>query len=349
MSANIYGQRFRFMSFGESHGAALGAVIDGCPAQIPVDENLLRHELARRKPGQSKGQVSIVSDRQEPDAPQILSGVFEGQTLGTPIAVMIQNADARSGDYAAIQAAARPGHADDTWKAKFGIADHRGGGRSSGRETVSRVIAGAFAQMALKKLCPQLQVLGFAVSIGPVSLTEDEIFKLERALKSTADVDAFASRLPDIEKSRDIEKLLIDAKHEGRSYGGEAQILIRNAPSGLGQPVFHKLKSDLAAAFMSVGATTGVELGAGREAIHAEGSAFHREVDQRKYGGLRGGISTGEDILFRVQFKPTATVLDTAKKGRHDPCILPRAIPVLEAMAYLTMVDHLLWQRQDRA
>ena len=343
--ANVYGERFCLTSFGESHGPALGAVIDGCPAGTPFDFALLERELARRRPGGS----AIVSARQEADKPEILSGVFEGLTLGTPIAAIVRNQDARSGDYAEVRGAPRPGHADDAWRLKFGHSDHRGGGRSSGRETLARVIGGAVAQMALAQIMPGARAFAFATRIGPVALNEDEIKAAEAAIGSSADVDAFASRCPNAAKNAEIERLLSDAKAGGKSYGGEAQVMIRGASAGLGQPVFHKLKSDLAAAFMSVGATTGVELGAGRDAIGAEGSVFHREESQRKYGGLRGGISTGEDILFRVMFKPTATVLDVAKKGRHDPCIVPRAIPVLEAMAWLTLIDHALWRRQDRA
>ncbi len=348
MSANTYGQRFQILSFGESHGPALGVVIEGCPAQIPFNEALLIKELARRRPGGKPGVAAIVSDRLEQDQPEILSGVFEKQTLGTPIAIMVRNHDTRPQDYNEIKAVTRPGHADDTWKMKFGHTDHRGGGRSSGRETLARVMGGAVAQMALDKLCPHLRIFAFASSIGPISLTEAEILAVEKEVKSADEVDGFSARLPLATKNKLVEELLLDAKQTGKSFGGEVEVLICGAPQGLGQPVFHKLKSDLAAAFMSIGATAGVELGAGREAIHAEGSVFHREASQRKYGGLRGGISTGENILFRVLFKPTATVLDTAKKGRHDPCIIPRAIPVLEAMARLTILDHILWQRQDR-
>lgn len=349
MAGNIFGQRLQILTFGESHGVGLGVVIDGCPAEIDFDETLLKKELSRRRPGQRQSSgLSIVSDRQEDDSPEVLSGVYENRTLGTPIAIMVRNKDARSQDYQEIKKTNRPGHADDTWKIKFGHTDHRGGGRSSGRETLARVMASAVAQMIAKKICPDLKVMGMATQIGPIQLTTQEVKSLTNKIQTTDDVDTYASRCPDIIKNKQIEQLLLEAKQQGKSYGGEALILIKNPPAGLGQPVFHKLKSDLAAAFMSVGAAVGVELGDGKDVITAEGSEFHQNTDQNQYGGIRGGISTGETISFKIYFKPTATVLDTAKKGRHDPCIIPRAIPVLEAMAWLVIIDHLLWQRQDR-
>jgi len=345
LSANTFGSRFQVTSFGESHGVALGAVIDGCPAGVPFDLSLLQSELARRRPGQS----SVVSPRKEDDTPEVLSGVYEGLTLGTPIAIVVRNQDARSEDYQSIAFQPRPGHADDLWRLKFGHSDHRGGGRSSGRETLARVIGGSVAQMLVKELCPKMKVFGFTTRIGPLHLDPHQIRKIETDLASGAlNVDQFLARLPDAKINGQAEELLSQAKINGHSYGGEAQILVTNPLPGLGQPVFHKLKSDLAAAFMSVGATTGVELGDGHQATESEGSQFHRQLDQRHYGGIRGGISTGEPILFRVSMKPTSTVLDVAKKGRHDPCIVIRAIPVLEAMAWMVIADHLLWARQDR-
>lgn len=345
MSANTFGSRFQITSFGESHGVALGAIIEGCPAGVPFDMDLLEKELARRRPGQN----SIVSPRNEEDRPEVLSGVFEGKTLGTPIAIIVRNKDTRSEDYKEIAFQPRPGHADDLWRLKFGHSDHRGGGRSSGRETLSRVIGGAVAQMILKELCPQMQVFAFATRIASHALNDQEILKIESDLGSgQLRVDQFSSRMPNAEKNILIEDLLLKAKTEGRSYGGEVEVFISNPFPGLGQPVFHKLKADMASAFMSVGATAGVELGDGRDVTEAEGSQFHRQQDQRHYGGIRGGISSGEPILFRVFFKPTSTVLDAAKKGRHDPCIVIRAIPVLESMAWMVMADHVLWARQDR-
>lgn len=345
MSANTFGNRFKITSFGESHGTALGAVIDGCPAGVTFDPILLQTELNRRKPGQN----AIVSNRQEEDAFEILSGVFQGKTLGTPIAVIIRNKDARSDDYNEVELQPRPGHADDLWRVKFGHSDHRGGGRSSGRETLARVIGGAIAKMLLKEIYPELNILGFATRIGPIQLDHNEIKKVESDLASKKmSADQFSSRIPHAEKNIQASELLVKAKADGRSYGGEAEIFMTNPPFGLGQPVFHKLKSDLAAAFMSVGATAGVELGDGRNVMEAEGSEFHRQETQRHYGGIRGGISSGETILFRIFFKPTSSVLDVAKKGRHDPCIVIRAISVLESMAWMVMADHILWARQDR-
>lgn len=345
MSANTFGTRFQITSFGESHGVALGAVIEGCPAGVPFDFALLKKEMDRRRPGQS----SIVSHRNEEDTPEVLSGVFEGKTLGTPITVIVRNRDARSEDYKEIAFAPRVGHADDLWRLKFGHSDHRGGGRSSGRETLARVMGGALAQMVLKEIAPQLRVHAFATRIGPFHMESEELKLVEEKLMAgEIHTDQFSSRFPDSTKNSQIEDLLLKAKSEGKSYGGEVEVFIANPLAGLGQPVFHKLKSDLAAAFMSVGATAGVELGEGRDVIEAEGSQFHRQTSQRHYGGIRGGISTGEPILFRVFFKPTSTVLDVAKKGRHDPCIVVRAIPVLEAMAWMVMADHILWARQDQ-
>lgn len=316
MPANQFGNFFQLSSFGESHGAAMGVVIDGCPSGVPFDLELLQTELDRRRPGTS----SAVSARSELDQVEVLSGVFEGQTLGTPIAMLVRNQDARSQDYKEIAKEPRIGHADDTWSSKYGHRDHRGGGRSSGRETVSRVMAGAVAQMFLRQIYPELQVKGEAKRIGP----------FESGI--TNEVMAF------------LEK----AKIEGKSYGGTVGLTVKGMPKNLGQPVFHKLKSDLASAILSIGATTGFELGAGFSAVEEEGSEFHSRNDSEVYGGIRGGISTGEDLHFSVAFKPTSSVKDVAKKGRHDPCIVPRAIPVVEAMTWLVLADHELWRRLDQ-
>lgn len=348
MGANTFGRCFQIMSFGESHGVGLGVIIDGCPAGVPFDQKLLMNELARRRPGAKANQASIVSDRLEMDQPEVLSGVFSDKTLGTPIAILVRNKDARSDDYNKIQKQPRPGHADDTWKLKFGHTDHRGGGRSSGRETLARVMGGAVAQMVLAHIHPPIQIFGFTTQIGPISLTPEEVDHWSSTLQNYSSIDAHSTRCPDPIKNKKMEELLLEAKTTGKSYGGEVLLLIKNPPAGLGQPVFHKLKADLSAAFMGVGATSGVELGIGREAVAAEGSEFHRRSTTQHYGGIRGGISTGENILFKIFFKPTATVLDTAKQGRHDPCIVPRAVPVLESMAWMVITDHVLWQRGDR-
>lgn len=338
MSANIFGERFRLMSFGESHGPALGAVIEGCPAGVRFDEELLAKELERRRPGQS----ALTTARQEADKPEILSGVFEGRTLGTPIAVIVRNTDARSGDYSRIAANPRAGHADDVWKAKFGHGDPRGGGRSSGRETLSRVIGGAFAKMLIRELCPGLKVTAFTSAVGDIELSDDDRRKLH-----ASDIDGFPARFPS-SRAKEAEARILAAREAGDSLGGTAEIRIDGAPVGLGQPVFHKLKADFASAFFSVGATSGVELGAGVSARAQAGTKFHADAKGDVYGGIRGGISTGEAMLWKVHFKPTSSILDVAKKGRHDPFIVTRAVPVLEAMAWLVLADHLLWMKTDR-
>lgn len=321
MSANIFGQHIKMISFGESHGPAYGVVIDGLPAGIKYDEKILLNELARRKPGQS----SFVTNRKESDQPEILSGLFEGLTLGTPVAVVVRNTDQKSSDYDKIKNEARIGHADDTWKLKFGHVDHRGGGRSSGRETLNRVIAGAFAKMYVTQKNPQTEVFAYAKQIG--------IHQIEKP----------SAELPQI-----IQDLLEQAKTNGESYGGIIECKIKNPKAGLGQPVFHKLKSDLAQAILSIGATTGFEFGAGFGSTSVQGTEFHSQMQSENYGGIRGGITTGEDIIFRVAFKPTSSIKDTAKQGRHDPCIIPRAIPVVEAMAWFVLADHMLWSETDR-
>lgn len=340
MSANIFGERFQLMTFGESHGPALGAVIDGCPAGVSFDTELLKKNLDRRRPGQS----GLTTSRSEPDQAEVLSGIFEGKTLGTPIAVIVRNQDARSQDYAAIKTAPRAGHADDVWKEKFGHSDPRGGGRSSGRETLSRVIGGAFAEMYLSQKHPSLQVVGWTAQVGSIELSSadrDQIQGFDRDK-----IDSYAARFPS-EESALAEKAILAAKEAGNSLGGVAEIRVTGVPAGLGQPVFRKLKADLAAAMMSVGATSAVEIGAGIEVSSRTGQDFHGGP-VNVYGGIRGGISTGEDVFLRVHFKPTSSILDVAKKGRHDPFIVTRAIPVLEAMAWLVLADHSLWKLSDK-
>ncbi|MGE0764652.1 MAG: chorismate synthase, partial [Bdellovibrionales bacterium] len=244
---NTFGRYFSMRSFGESHGPALGVVVDGCPAGVKWDQDLLLNSLARRRPGQS----SLVSARQEGDQPEVLSGVYEGQTLGTPIAIMVRNHDARPEDYAQIAKQPRLGHADDVWRDKFGHADPRGGGRSSGRETVARVMAGAVAQMFCQQLHPEIRTISFARQIGPIAMTAEDIQQAQESLlHKNYWMDQFAARLPHEQKAQAVEQLLNLAKQEGKSYGGVAQTWIKGVPRGLGQPVFHKLKNDLAAAVM---------------------------------------------------------------------------------------------------
>jgi len=343
MGANTFGRLFTITSFGESHGPALGVVVDGCPAGIAFDKDLLVHELRRRRPGSS----SVVSARQEADEPEILSGVYQGKTLGTPIAMVVRSTDPRSEDYNEITQTPRPGHADDVWKQKFGHVDPRGGGRASGRETVARVMGGAVAHMMMGEISPDTHVTGFARAIGPHVVTEEDVKAIPAG--QVKFIDQYVARFPSPTQSAQVKTLLEEARNNGRSFGGLVELWVDQPPAGLGQPVFNKLKADLAGAFLSVGATHGVEFGAGFEASKAEGTVFHRpQGGPSPYGGIRGGISTGERIVVRIPFKPTATVLDNAKRGRHDPCIVPRAIPVLESMAWLVLADHLLWQRCDR-
>lgn len=299
----------------------MGVIIDGCPSNVFFDSNLLASDLERRRPGRDK----ITSARNEVDSFEVLSGVYEGKTLGTPIAITVKNQDARSTDYVSIDSHSRPGHADDVWKNKFDHVDLRGGGRASGRETVCRVIAGSVAKMVLINLGSKIKVSTVAKNIGPIQLSAQE-----------TPFDSIQVR-----------QLLESAVAEGKSYGGIIETTIDNVQSGLGQPVFHKLKADLAHAYMGIGATCGVEFGEGFGAAAKEGSAWH-SIEQKGYGGIRGGLSTGDQIVVRVAFKPTSSVLDIAKRGRHDPCIVPRALPVVEAMTYLVLVDHILWSRTDK-
>jgi len=349
MTANTFGNLLKLHSFGESHGMALGAVIEGCPAGLPFDEDLLKANLQRRRPGQS----SVTSSRPEKDEYEILSGVYNGLTLGTPMAIVVKNKQTKSEDYKEIDQALnrgevrRPGHADDLWRKKFGHSDVRGGGRASGRETLARVIGGSLAEMINRHLVPDLKIKAFTEAIHEIRLNEEELSGLVDEGLEKLNVEASQLRMPQAHKSQQAVSLLEAAKAEGKSYGGRIKIWIQNAPVGLGQPVFKKLKSDLAAALMGIGATSAIEFGDGFQAALSEGSKFHGG-DSTVYGGIRGGLSTGELIDVSLTFKPTSSVLDVAKKGRHDPCIVPRAVPVAEAMAHLVIADHLLLQRLDQ-
>lgn len=344
MGANSFGHLFNVTTFGESHGSALGVVIDGCPAGVPFDHELLLENLKRRRPGQS----SITSSRNEEDLPEVLSGVYENKTLGTPICIIVRNQDQRSEDYNKIKSEPRIGHADDTWLTKFQHVDHRGGGRSSGRETLARVMAGSVAQMLCQKLQPEIKIKAYSSQIAEFKLSESELNNIWNV-----NVWEFATRFPSFDSNSKIVSLLEAAKTEGESYGGQVAVQIKNIPVGLGQPVFHKFKSDLASAMLSLGATMSFAYGGtngdGAESTPKKGTDFHNEMASPSYGGIRGGLTTGEPINFTVGFKPTSSIRDIAKKGRHDPCIVPRAVPVVEAMTWLLVADHLLWLRLDRA
>ena len=331
MRGNTFGRFLTLTTFGESHGTALGAVVDGCPAGIPLTVEEFAGALARRRPGQS----ALTSARAEPDHPEILSGVFEGKTLGTPIAVIVRNVDARSHDYRPDLM--RPGHADAVWEQKFGHRDWRGGGRSSGRETVSRVIGGVVAG---KILPTTARIVGFTRAIGmhhaktvPTALTREM-------------VDRHPTRCPDPAVAERIAKELLVCKAAGDSRGGIVELWMDGGPAGIGEPVFRKLKSELAAGFLSVGAVCGVEFGDGFGGTTMPGSAFH--ATRTGAGGIQGGLSNAERIVARVACKPASTLGMNATKGRHDPCIVPRVVPVLEAMAALVIADLYLASRLDR-
>jgi len=334
---NTFGRYFRITGFGESHGPAMGVVIDGCPSEVPFSMDLLKEYLDRRRPGKFPWQTSRV----EPDAPKVLSGVFEEKTLGTPIAIILENQNQKSQDYTVIKNNPRVGHADDLWKDKFKHYDYRGGGRASGRETVSRVMGGAVACMFLKEIYKEFQILSYSTQIGSYRLKDYDESKLWSA---PGEIEKFVAYFPNKEISEKIKGMLIQAKKEGQSYGGKAVIKVKGLPKGLGQPVFHKLKSDFAGALMGVGSVSCVSIGSD-EILYSTGQEFHKESSV--YGGIRGGLSTGETIELQVSFKPPSSLGVIAQKGRHDPCVIPRAIPVLEAMVYLVIADHTLARRLD--
>lgn len=343
MSANTFGHLFQVSTFGESHGVALGALIQGCPAGVPFDLDLLSKNLKRRRPGQS----SITTARKEADEPQILSGVYEGKTLGTPMAIVVYNKDKDSSSYKAVNLEMRKGHATDLWQSKFGHSDPRGSGRASGRETLSRVLGGSVAQMALKELYPELKTFGFVSQVGPLQMDSKVVHRLAQEVRDgTLDPDHFTTRIPEPSLDDQAVHLLNEAKASGDSFGGMIDLFVSGVPKNLGQPVFKKLKSELASAILSVGAVNSVEIGFASELRSFSGARFHGQEDV--YGGLRGGITTGEDLHLRVGFKPPATLGKMALEGRHDPCILPRAVPVLESMVSMVLMDQVLWTRLDR-
>ncbi len=343
MRANTFGELLRLTTFGESHGTAMGAVIDGFPAGVDVDlVRDIQPHLDRRRPGQSK----ITTARSEADRAEILSGVFDGKTLGSPIAVIVWNKDARSKDYDPNYY--RAGHADRVWEEKFEHRDYRGGGRASGRETVSRVIGGSFARLLLPD---EVSIVGFTRQIG-THIAEDIPHDL-----TMEQVDGHATRCPDHAVAERISDELKACKEQGDSRGGVIEIWIDGLPAGLGDPVFLKMKNRLADAFMSVGAVVGVGLGDAPAAAAAKGQQFHTGIAgtgpeagiSPAANGIQGGITNGRRICMKIYFKPASTVGSTAKKGRHDPCIVPRAVPVIEAMAALVLADHFLARRLDRA
>jgi len=326
MASNSFGELLRITTFGESHGAALGVVIDGVPAGIALAVEDFLPELARRRPGQS----GVTTARRESDAPTLLAGVFEGRTTGSPIAVTVANEDARSGDYAALKDAPRAGHADAAYQSKYGHRDHRGGGRSSGRETVARVLAGVVA----RKLLPaETRIVGHATRIGPIVARRFEPATIETNPLRCADPEAAVA----------MEAYVRQLREQHDSTGGVVEIRVEAPPKDLGDPTFAKLKSKLAEAVLSVGAVTGFSYGAGFRTAEMRGSEYVAEP--ANFGGMLGGISTGATIRLEASIKPASTVGAAAAAGRHDPCVVPRVIPVLEAMVALVLADRLLMQR----
>ncbi|MEZ6195100.1 MAG: chorismate synthase [Planctomycetota bacterium] len=326
MASNSFGEILRMTSFGESHGPAVGVVVDGVPAGLALSEADFGPELARRRPGQS----AVTSARVEADAPRILSGVFEGRTTGAPIAVLVANEGQRSADYEALRDAPRPGHADESYARKYGHRDHRGGGRSSGRETLARVIAGVIASRLLPA---ETRVVAHAQRIGPVVAREFRPETIEDNPVRCADPAAARAMVEELETAR----------AAGDSRGGIVAVRVLAPPAGLGEPTFGKLKARLADAMLSIGAVTGFAYGAGFDAGAMSGLDY--VADRANFGGLLGGISTGEAIAFSVSIKPTTSIGDVARKGRHDPCIVPRVIPVIEAMARFVLADAVLLAR----
>ncbi|APX23277.1 MAG: chorismate synthase [Rhodobacteraceae bacterium] len=355
MSMNTFGHLFRVTTWGESHGPALGATVDGCPPGVAVDEAMLQHWLDRRKPGQNR----YTTQRREPDAVRILSGVFEGQTTGTPVQLMIENTDQRSKDYGDIAEKFRPGHADITYWQKYGIRDYRGGGRSSARETAARVAAGGLARAALAALAPGLEITGYMVQMGPHAI--------DRSRLDLAQVGENAFWCPDAETAETWANYLDDLRKSGDSVGAVIEVVARGVPAGLGAPVYGKLDTDLAAAAMSINAVKAVEIGEGMAAAALRGSENADEItmgpngpeySSNHAGGILGGISTGQDVVLRFAVKPTSSILtprrtitksgeetEIVTKGRHDPCVGIRAVPVGEAMVACVLLDHLLLHR----
>ncbi|HLW56284.1 MAG TPA: chorismate synthase [Bacteriovoracaceae bacterium] len=324
MAGSSFGTLYRITTFGESHGEALGVIIDGMPSNIEVNLEELHAELLRRAPGQH----AIHTNRREDDRPKILSGVFEGKTLGTPICVIVENTNQRSQDYDKLKDSYRPGHADKTTMMKYGIRDHRGGGRASGRETLARVIGGYFA----KKFLTSMSFYAYINQVGP--------YKLEKTI--THGTPRGEINIPDKTLTKEVISFLQDCKSKGESAGGIVRLSITGVPAGLGEPVFDKLKADLAKAMLSIPACVGFSLGSGFTMAQMKGSEV--SSDSKHFGGMEGGISNGEEISIDLAFKAPSTIGEKAREGRHDPCILPRVIPVVEAMAAITLADHFLRQ-----
>ncbi|PZR21871.1 MAG: chorismate synthase [Flavobacterium psychrophilum] len=344
MAGNTFGNKFRLTTFGESHGTAIGGVIDGCPSGVIIDFEKIQKELDRRRPGQS----AIVTQRKEADVVEFLSGIFEGKTTGTPIGFIVKNTNQKTGDYDHLKDVYRPSHADYVYDKKYGIRDHRGGGRSSARETISRVVGGAIA----KQLMPEIEINAFVSSVGDIFI--DKPYQaLDFSLTETNDV-----RCPDLATAQKMEEYIRQVRKEGDTVGGTITCVIKNVPAGLGEPVFDKLHAELGKAMLSINAVKGFEYGSGFCGAKMRGSEHNDlfnpdgSTKSNLSGGIQGGISNGMDIYFRVAFKPVATIMQSQQtidkdgnivemdgRGRHDPCVVPRAVPIVEAMAALVLAN----------
>jgi chorismate synthase len=358
MAGNTFGKLFTLTTFGESHGEALGGIIDGCPAGLQIDLDFIQSELDRRRPGQS----NIVSQRKETDKVEFLSGIFNNKTTGTPIGFIVRNEDQKSKDYDHNVDSYRPSHADYTYEAKYGIRDHRGGGRSSARETVCRVVAGSVAKLLLR--LNNISIQAYTSQVGDVKLLKDyhdlDLSKIESNIVRCPDQLIADTMIQKIELTR----------KNGDTIGGTISCVVKGVSAGLGEPVFDKLHADLGKAMLSINAVKGFEYGSGFEGVKLNGSQHNDQFEMKNdsigtktnhSGGIQGGISNGEDIYFKVAFKPVATIMkkqntvnskgeevEIMGKGRHDPCVLPRAVPIVEAMAALVMVDHLLRSKNSK-
>jgi len=350
MAGNSFGKIFKLTTFGESHGISIGGIIDGCPANIELNIEAIQEEMQRRRPGQSK----IVTQRKETDEVRFKSGIFEGKTTGTPIGFEIINTDSKSKDYGHIKDVYRPSHADFTYQKKYGNRDYRGGGRSSARETASRVVGGAIA----KQLIPNIKINAYTSAVGSLELIQ------AYSELDFSTIEKNAVRCPDLKLAEKMEKYIKQIRKEGDTIGGVITCVIQNVPIGLGEPVFDKLHADLGKAMLSINAVKGFEIGSGFEGTKMKGSEHNDLIQSNEKttsnfsGGVQGGISNGMDIVFKVAFKPVATIMQKQKtintkndevemkgKGRHDPCVVPRAVPIVEAMAAMVILDHLLMHR----
>ncbi len=353
MAGNSFGTLFRLTTFGESHGRALGGIVDGCPAGITLDVEAIQKELNRRKPGQS----AIVTQRKEPDTVEIYSGLFEGKTTGTPIGFAIHNTNQKSKDYSHIKDSYRPSHADYVYDKKYGFRDYRGGGRSSARETASRVVAGAIA----KQMLSEIKITAYVSQVGDLKMDKNY------AELDFNEIENNPVRCPDPKMAAEMERYIKSIKKEGDTIGGVISCVAQNVPIGLGEPVFDKLHAELGKAMLSINAVKGFEYGSGFAGVRMKGSAHNDQYNAdgstktNLSGGVQGGISNGMDIYFNVAFKPVATVLQgyetitkdgemvqTQGKGRHDPCVVPRAVPIVEAMTALVLADYSLLARTNR-